>query len=171
MVHSGLVRPLLRPARSPSEGPAAPAEVAAVPILQQLPAARSHHLGRVRAAADEELTEYRSASVAVPLMAEAVVGHVYPSRPVVRPDSSTSSISRLCQNRHDLGMPRPELDMTSESDWISVSTGLGRQWRQGQLGNGFGPMLKYRLYRRPLYLNRFGFTPSGPLQGARNRKR
>ena len=42
-VYSGLVRPLLPAARSPSEGPAAPAEAAAVPILQQLPAARSHH--------------------------------------------------------------------------------------------------------------------------------
>ena len=39
-VYSGLVRPLLRPARSPSEGPAAPADAAAVPMLQQLPAAR-----------------------------------------------------------------------------------------------------------------------------------
>ena len=42
-VYSGLVRLLLRPARSPSEGPAAPADAAAVPMLQQLPAARSHH--------------------------------------------------------------------------------------------------------------------------------
>ena len=42
-VYSGLVRPLLSPARSPLEGLAAPAEAAAVPILQQLPAAHSHH--------------------------------------------------------------------------------------------------------------------------------
>ena len=34
--------PAFHPASSPSEGPAAPAEVAAVPMLQQLPAARSH---------------------------------------------------------------------------------------------------------------------------------
>ena len=40
-VYFGLVRLLLRPARSPSEGPAAPAEAAALPILQQLTAARS----------------------------------------------------------------------------------------------------------------------------------
>ena len=72
-VYSGLFRPLLRPARSPSEGPAAPAEAAAVPILQQLPAARSHPGGRVRAAADAEMVEYRSASVAVPPMAKPVV--------------------------------------------------------------------------------------------------
>ena len=38
-----LVHPLLRPASSPSEGPAAPVEAAAVLMLQQLPAARSHH--------------------------------------------------------------------------------------------------------------------------------
>ena len=44
-VYSGLVRQLLRvrPARSPSEGPAAPADAAAVLMLQQLPAACSHH--------------------------------------------------------------------------------------------------------------------------------
>ena len=68
-MYFGLVRPLLRPARSPSEGPAAPAEEAAVPMLQQLPAARSHHRGRVLAAAVAEMIEYRSASAAVPPMA------------------------------------------------------------------------------------------------------
>ena len=67
--YSGVVRPLLRLARSPSEGSAAQADAAALPMLQQLPAARSHHSGRVRAAEDEEMIEYRGASVAVPLMA------------------------------------------------------------------------------------------------------
>ena len=42
-VYSGLVRPLLRPARSPSEGPAALVEAAAVSVIQQLPVARCHH--------------------------------------------------------------------------------------------------------------------------------
>ena len=64
-----LLSPPPAPARSPSEGPAAPAEAAAVPILQQLPPARSHHRGRVRAAADAEMMKYRSASVAFPPMA------------------------------------------------------------------------------------------------------
>ena len=41
--YSGLVRPLLLPARSPSKGPAAPADAAAVPMIQQLQAACSHH--------------------------------------------------------------------------------------------------------------------------------
>ena len=66
------VRPLLHPARSPSEGPAAPAEAAAVPIpidSPTAPAARSHPGGRVRAAAVAEMIEYRGASLAVPPMA------------------------------------------------------------------------------------------------------
>ncbi len=39
-------------------------------------------------AVDEVMTGYRSASSAVPPMARAVVGPMYPGRPVVRPDSS-----------------------------------------------------------------------------------
>ena len=69
-MYSGLVRPLLRPARGPSEGPAAPAEEAAVPIPNspRRPAVIVTE-GRVRAAADAEMIEYRSASAAVPPMA------------------------------------------------------------------------------------------------------
>ena len=71
-MYSGLVRPLLHPARSPSEGPAAPAEAAAVPIPNspRRPAVIvTVTEGRVRAAADAEMIEYRSASAAVPPMA------------------------------------------------------------------------------------------------------
>ena len=63
-------------------------------MLQQLPADHSHH-----SAVDAEMIEYRSASVAVPPMAWAVVGLVYPSWPVVRPDCSSSSICRIQRNR------------------------------------------------------------------------
>ena len=60
----------------------------------------------MRAAVDAEMIEYRSASVAVPPMAYAVVGHVYLSRTVVRPDSSTSlsSIRGLCRNTPSDGL-------------------------------------------------------------------
>ena len=45
------------------------------------------------AAVDEKMIEYRSGIAAVPPMAWAVVGPVYPSRPVVRLDCLSSSMS------------------------------------------------------------------------------
>jgi hypothetical protein len=42
--------------------------------------------------ADAEMKEVSSASSAVPLTAWAVVGLMYPSRPIVCPDSSSSII-------------------------------------------------------------------------------
>jgi hypothetical protein len=58
-------------------------------MLQQPRPASSRQLKRLGPAVDAEMKEYRSASSAVPRMAWAVVGLMYPSRPVVRPDSSS----------------------------------------------------------------------------------
>ena len=91
----------------------------------------------MRAAADAEMIEYRSASAAIPPMAQAVVDQVYPSRPMVRPDCSSSSNSLFllpCEASTEmqtsdneltqtvsqtLWKPRPELDIDLYPDYPS----------------------------------------------------
>ena len=93
------VSPQLHPARSPWEGPSAPAEAAAVPIPNSPGGPQS---SRRKSAGGGGCGDDR-ASLCQRCRPSDGIGsgrHVYPSRPVVRPDSSTSSIRRSCRNRN-----------------------------------------------------------------------
>ena len=74
---------------------------------------------KLQQAVDAGRIEYHSASSAVPPMAWVVVGQVYPSRPVVRPDSSSSSICRIRRNTPSDGLVGASL--------LVVALGYGRR--------------------------------------------